>query len=121
MDIIQFSDIKKCALCGKPTQNKHTATGEYVHQKCANGYDQDWDEREAELEYRRSERTFMREQRRYIGCIYRYRLAFRLCFFRVMDVPPFELVAPGTKLKKTLSRVRDATFTSARYSWEKIS
>lgn len=188
MDIIQFGDIKRCPLCGKPTTEKHATTGEYVHAQCAKDDEQFWNERDAEKayrarpapatypcwtdlgnwvpcdldrdsptredlirscllhecseewlaiqlkvsltevkkilasmmkEYRRSERTFTREQRRYLGCI--YKLAFRLCFFRVMDVPPFELVAPGAKLKKTLSKVQEAHFSGVRYGWEKSS
>ncbi len=52
MDIIQFGDIKKCALCGKPTRNKHAATGEYVHDQCVKDDEQFWNERNAEKEYR---------------------------------------------------------------------
>jgi hypothetical protein len=52
MDIIQLSEIKRCPLCGKPTQERHATTGEYVHSQCAEGYNQYWDEREAEMQYR---------------------------------------------------------------------
>ena len=52
MNIIQFSNIKRCPLCGKPTQERHSVTGECVHVQCARDYEQHWDEREAELEYR---------------------------------------------------------------------
>lgn len=51
MNIIQFSEIKKCTLCGEPIQKKHV-TGAYVHDQCAKDYDQYWDERQSELEYR---------------------------------------------------------------------
>ena len=52
MNIIQLSDIKRCPLCGKPTQERHVTTEEYVHAQCAKEYEQFWDEREKELEYR---------------------------------------------------------------------
>lgn len=41
-----------CALCGEPTTEKHPHTGETVHLQCADGYDQNLGERQAELEYR---------------------------------------------------------------------
>lgn len=52
MDIIQSSEIKKCPLCGEPTLEKHSVTGEYVHSQCAKAYDEYWDEREKEMRYR---------------------------------------------------------------------
>jgi hypothetical protein len=52
MDIIQFSEIKRCALCGKPTTQRHATTEEYVHAQCARDYEQHWDEREKEMQYR---------------------------------------------------------------------
>jgi len=49
MDIIQFSDIKRCAQCGKIV-----SAGEDVHAECQRGYEQHWDGREAEMQYRAS-------------------------------------------------------------------
>lgn len=47
MQITQFDEVKRCAHCGKIV-----TTGADVHPDCQKQYEQYWDEREKELEYR---------------------------------------------------------------------
>ena len=47
MGIIQINSVTKCTLCSKPLLE-----GEEAHPKCIKDYEQYWDEREEELQYR---------------------------------------------------------------------
>jgi hypothetical protein len=53
MNIIQISEIKRCAHCSKPVITGGVPTGE-VHAKCQEDYEQYWREKDNEMQYRAS-------------------------------------------------------------------